>query len=87
MAVNLKLKKKCHIVPPAWLTVGKATFFLGRRVRIWNIPLFALIEYLQSRLAREISEKDSFSDLPFRFTEISKVLLDVCVPMSKLYVS
>lgn len=22
MAVNLKLKKKCHIVPPDWLSVG-----------------------------------------------------------------
>jgi hypothetical protein len=33
-------------------------------------------DYLQTRLARETSEP-VFSDLPFRFAEISKVLLDV----------
>ena len=22
MAINLKMKKKCHIVPPDWLSVG-----------------------------------------------------------------
>ncbi|EDR12310.1 uncharacterized protein LACBIDRAFT_231753 [Laccaria bicolor S238N-H82] len=54
MAVNLKLKKKCHIVAPDWFNV----------------------DYLQTRLARETSEP-VFSDLPFRFAEISKVLLDV----------
>lgn len=55
MAVNLKLKKKCHIIPPQWLSV----------------------EHLQDRLAQEVANPDAFSDLPFRFTEISKVLLDV----------
>jgi GINS complex subunit 2 len=35
-------------------------------------------DYLQERLNRETSEQ-GFSNLPFRFTEISKVLLDVCV--------
>jgi len=54
MAVNLKLKKKCHIVPPDWLSV----------------------EFLQDRLTRETSYPE-FSQLPFRFTEISKVVLDV----------
>ncbi|PCH40874.1 Psf2-domain-containing protein [Wolfiporia cocos MD-104 SS10] len=54
MATNLKLKKKCHIVPPDWLNV----------------------EYLQERLARETSEPE-FSELPFRFAEVAKVLLDV----------
>ncbi|TFK68208.1 Psf2-domain-containing protein [Pluteus cervinus] len=54
MAVNLKLKKKCHIVAPPWLNV----------------------DYLQERLAKETAEKE-FSELPFRFAEISKVLLDV----------
>ncbi|OBZ76600.1 DNA replication complex GINS protein PSF2 [Grifola frondosa] len=54
MATNLKLKKKCHIVPPDWLNV----------------------EFLQERLARETSEPD-FSELPFRFSEVAKVLLDV----------
>jgi len=54
MATNLKLKKKCHIVPPDWLT----------------------IEFLQERLSLETSEPE-FSELPFRFAEIAKVLLDV----------
>lgn len=35
-------------------------------------------DYLQSKVAFETSEND-FSDLPFRFAEISKVLLDVYV--------
>ncbi|KIM91161.1 hypothetical protein PILCRDRAFT_811661 [Piloderma croceum F 1598] len=54
MATNLKLKKKCHIVPPDWLNV----------------------EFLQERLARETSQPE-FSQLPFRFAEVAKVLLDV----------
>ncbi|KAF8914196.1 hypothetical protein CPB84DRAFT_1758664 [Gymnopilus junonius] len=54
MAVNLKLKKKCHIVAPAWLNA----------------------DYLQERLTEETLQL-SFSKLPFRFTEISKVILDV----------
>ncbi|KAG5648869.1 hypothetical protein DXG03_000218 [Asterophora parasitica] len=54
MAVNLKSKKKCHIVAPPWLNV----------------------DFLQDRLNKETSEA-GFSDLPFRFAEVSKVLLDV----------
>jgi len=54
MAMNLKLKKKCHIVPPDWLNV----------------------DFLQERLSRETSEPE-FSQLPFRFAEIAKVVLDV----------
>ncbi|KAJ3722592.1 DNA replication complex GINS protein PSF2 [Lentinula raphanica] len=54
MAINLKLRKKCHIVAPEWLSV----------------------EFLQSRLDEEINEP-GFSKLPFRYAEISKVLLDV----------
>jgi len=54
MATNLKLKKKCHIVPPDWLNV----------------------EYLQERLTRETTYP-AFSDLPFRYAEIAKVILDV----------
>ncbi|TFY71993.1 hypothetical protein EVG20_g1022 [Dentipellis fragilis] len=54
MATNLKLKKKCHIVPPEWLSV----------------------EFLQERLSQETS-KEEFSQLPFRFTEVAKVLLDI----------
>ncbi|GBE79922.1 Psf2-domain-containing protein [Sparassis latifolia] len=54
MATNLKLKKKCHIVPPDWLNV----------------------DFLQDRLTRETTEQ-AFSELPFRFAEVAKVLLDV----------
>ncbi|KAJ3732875.1 DNA replication complex GINS protein PSF2 [Lentinula guzmanii] len=56
MAINLKLKKKCHIVAPEWLSV----------------------EFLQSRLDEEINEP-GFSKLPFRYAEVSKLLLDVQV--------
>ncbi|KIJ56951.1 hypothetical protein M422DRAFT_23087 [Sphaerobolus stellatus SS14] len=54
LAKNLKLKKKCRIIPPSWLTV----------------------EFLQVKLSQETSA-ETFSYLPFRFMEISKVLLDV----------
>ncbi|KAF9448979.1 Psf2-domain-containing protein [Macrolepiota fuliginosa MF-IS2] len=54
IAVNLKMKRKCHIIAPNWLT----------------------IEYLQNQLALETSNP-AFSELPFRYMEISKVLLDV----------
>jgi len=54
MAVNLKLKKKCHIVPPEWLNPDD----------------------LQALLADEMS-KPTYSKLPFRYVEITKVLLDV----------
>ncbi|KAI1796186.1 Psf2-domain-containing protein [Ganoderma leucocontextum] len=54
MASNLKLKKKCHIVPPTWLDV----------------------DFLQEKLAQETTSPD-FSEMPFRFAEIAKILLDV----------
>ncbi|KAJ7584258.1 DNA replication complex GINS protein PSF2 [Mycena floridula] len=54
MAVNLKMKRKCHIVAPSWLSV----------------------EILQTRLEEE-KASPHFSELPFRYMEISKVLLDV----------
>ncbi|CAE6422527.1 unnamed protein product [Rhizoctonia solani] len=53
-AANLKLKRKCYIVPPEWLNV----------------------EWLQEKL-REETTQDTFSKMPFRYLEISKVLLDV----------
>ncbi|KAI6130333.1 hypothetical protein EDD16DRAFT_1081779 [Pisolithus croceorrhizus] len=53
MAVNLKVKKKCHIIPPEWLNV----------------------EFLQERLSRETSYPE-FSQMPFRFAEIAKAILD-----------
>lgn len=54
MAVNLKVKKKCHIIPPDWLNV----------------------EFLQERLSRETSYPE-FSQMPFRFAEIAKAILDI----------
>ncbi|KAG9097402.1 DNA replication protein psf2 [Ceratobasidium sp. 370] len=53
-ASNLKLKRKCYIVPPDWLNV----------------------EWLQEKL-REETAADTFSKMPFRYVEISKILLDV----------
>ncbi|KAI0053726.1 DNA replication complex GINS protein PSF2 [Auriscalpium vulgare] len=54
MAMNLKLKRKCHIVAPEWLNV----------------------EFLQERLTQETTRTE-FSQLPFRFSEIAKLLLDI----------
>ncbi|EMD40954.1 hypothetical protein CERSUDRAFT_131377 [Gelatoporia subvermispora B] len=53
MATNLKLKKKCRIVPPDWLNV----------------------EFLEERLVQETTG-ESFSEMPFRFAEVAKVLID-----------
>jgi GINS complex subunit 2 len=71
MAVNLKLKKKCHIVPPDWLSVGAPEL----RPRLVNCTP-TRTDFLQDRLAQETSRPE-FSQFPFRFTEISKLLLDV----------
>ena len=72
MALNLKTKKKCHIVAPYWLNVGKVTY-------LFLFASYSLSpDHLQDRLNRETSEP-GFSDLPFHFTEVSKVLLDVYV--------
>ncbi|KAG8979819.1 DNA replication protein psf2 [Tulasnella sp. JGI-2019a] len=54
MAANLKSRRKCHIVPPDWLSP----------------------EHLQECLKVETTS-EGFSALPFRFAEISKVLLDM----------
>lgn len=43
-----------------------------------RIPCSACAEFLQSRLDEEVSDL-GFSTLPFRYAEISKVLLDVLV--------
>jgi hypothetical protein len=34
MATNLKLKKKCHIVPPDWLNVGVCNAYLSELKRV-----------------------------------------------------
>ena len=42
---------------------------------------FVWIDYLQARLTLEISQP-AFSELPFRFAEVAKVILDVLVLFS-----
>jgi GINS complex subunit 2 len=74
MATNLKLKKKCHIVAPEWLTVGKFTSGLPK---LTSITRTLCLDFLQERLTRETTIPE-FSQLPFRFTEIAKIILDVC---------
>ncbi|KAF9517244.1 hypothetical protein BS47DRAFT_550742 [Hydnum rufescens UP504] len=53
LATNLKLKMKCRIIPPEWLSV----------------------DYLNAKVEEEIAAEE-FSELPFRYAEIAKVLLD-----------
>lgn len=74
MAVNLKMKKKCHIVAPEWLNVGKvcSTALLLPSHRQG-------LEYLTQRLELENTGDKGFSELPFRFAEIAKVLIDMYV--------
>ncbi|KAG8218559.1 hypothetical protein J3R82DRAFT_4200 [Butyriboletus roseoflavus] len=71
MAMNLKLKKKCHIVPPDWLVAGMHAVPLP-----CQSDVICVLEFLQDRLSEETSETE-FSRLPFRFAEIAKVILDV----------
>lgn len=75
MAVNLKMKKKCHIVAPEWLNVGTPS--IGLLCLRTNLRLQIISpDYLQDKLAQETTGP-SFSSLPFRFTEIAEVILDV----------
>lgn len=70
MAINLKVKKKCHVVAPEWLAIGNQT-------AVYTLQAFQLqVDYLKDRLEEETT-KDGFSKLPFRYIEISKVLLDM----------
>jgi GINS complex subunit 2 len=69
--MNLKMKKKCHIVPPDWLSVGAVE--PESRLRTAHA---CRTEFLQNRLTQETSRPE-FSQFPFRFAEISKLLLDV----------
>ena len=86
MAINLKLKKKCHIVAPDWLNVGmfvfsnSSSFFFYAffRFAFISIDFTCVIDYLQTRLTMETSQL-AYSELPFRFAEIAKVILDVLV--------
>ncbi|KAF8288829.1 Psf2-domain-containing protein [Clavulina sp. PMI_390] len=55
LAVNLKLKAKCNIIPPDWLSP----------------------DFLKQKVKDELSTEGDFTELPFRYMEIAKVLLDV----------
>lgn len=77
MATNLKLKKKCHIVPPDWLNAGAQKKHITQNTVLQERDVaYYSTEFLQDRLALETS-KPEFSQLPFRFAEVAKVLLDV----------
>lgn len=74
IAVNLKLKKKCDIVPPTWLSVGAYIYYFR-----FAAVSHAASENLQAKLASESdpNSKLDFSWFPFCYAEIAKVLLDV----------
>ncbi|KAF8337619.1 uncharacterized protein EI90DRAFT_3043604 [Cantharellus anzutake] len=57
LAAHLKLKMKCRIIPPEWLSV----------------------DYLKAKVEEEILNPELFTDIPFHYSEIAKVLLDMCV--------
>lgn len=48
----------------------------GKGIHISGLMHFGFLEFLQSRLDEEVAEP-GFSRLPFRYAEVSKVLLDV----------
>ena len=68
------MKKKCHIVAPEWLNVGTPSIDLCLHICLRPQPMSS--DYLQDKLTQETTGP-SFSRLPFRFTEIAKVILDV----------
>ncbi|KAL1723464.1 hypothetical protein EV715DRAFT_190772 [Schizophyllum commune] len=72
LATNLKLKKKCRIIPPDWLTVGKFALLLSFFENIYRRP----VDHLRD-CCEEETNNPKFSKLPFRFAEVAKVLLDV----------
>ena len=78
MAANLKMKKKCHIVPPYWLNVGGQTNLNILTHLFW----FISEEWLQEISTEETSENAFSKKLPFRYIEVAKVLLDVYVPIT-----
>jgi GINS complex subunit 2 len=51
MATNLKLKKKCHIVPPEWLSVD---FLQERLTRETSRPEFSKLPFRFAEIAKVI---------------------------------
>ncbi|KAL2918217.1 DNA replication protein psf2 [Polyrhizophydium stewartii] len=62
LALALKAKDKCSIVPPTWLEAGKPVLQQSK-------------SSLEQHLALEKSQPQ-FSDLPFHYLEIGMMLLD-----------
>jgi len=81
LAIHLKKKRKCRIIPPKWLSTRKNSFsflplsFLNEL--IGSMKSFA--DYLEGILKEEQS-LDEFADLPRDYLEVSKILLDSYVP-------
>ncbi|KAL1739483.1 hypothetical protein HDZ31DRAFT_68882 [Schizophyllum fasciatum] len=71
LATNLKLKKKCRIIPPDWLTVGKRS-----KILLYDLGSHKDTDHLKD-CCEEETNNPKFSKLPFRFAEVAKVLLDV----------
>ena len=57
----------------SWCRISRLLVFVN-----WRLTRAFWIEFLQERLTRETSNP-GFSQLPFRFAEISKVILDTLV--------
>lgn len=70
--MNLKLKKKCNVVPPDWLRPGRVVYLSS--VNSSEVS----IEVLREKLQYE-TNNPGFSEMPLHFAEIAKVLLDVYV--------
>lgn len=70
MAVNLKKKKKCRIIPPLWLTLGE------QGTSIWeSLLMYRAAENLELML-REETRGEAFAPLPFNYMELSRILLE-----------
>lgn len=78
LAINLKIKSKCNIIPPEWLSAGETNF---SGVSNWSQPATVSSEYIKQKVDEELGE-EQFTVLPFRYLEIAKVLLDVYVDFS-----
>ena len=75
MAVNLKKKKKCRIIPPRWLTLGMhfqtlipSTVYVLTTLPADNLEL----------MLREETRGEAFAPLPFNYMELSRILLEAC---------
>jgi len=81
LAVHLKKKRRCRIVAPSWLRVGASpslplALLVSARSRLTRRPHAGELE----EVLREEQTRAEFSDLPRDYLEVSKVLLEVCVP-------